>query len=334
MRIAVCTSSNHVELQEREVPAVGPEFVLVKVLACGICGTDIASWRGEGHKKYPHTPGHEFCGTIEHLGADVPALTVGRRVVVDPNLPCRQCRFCLRGKPNLCDYLKTRPTKSNGGLAEYVAVDYRMVHSLPDVLSDALASFIEPLSCALHAANTAGVEAGQRVAVFGAGLMGCLTGVALASAGVDVVFVEPEEDRRRRIGAILNARALCPAYVDRSEGLGRIDAAIDCSGNARAVAQAMTVLPKAGRLVLAGLVATTERVALPLMQATIKELEIKGVWLNPDTFGAAIDLAVAAQDVLQRLDTEIFGLDQIQAAFDRASDRQVLKVVVLPHGDD
>ena len=330
MKVAVCTRVGHIELQDWEVPQVLDDWVLVKVSICGICGSDVAAWHGSGHKKYPYVPGHEFCGVIEQTGGSVSGMAVGRRVVIDPNLGCGQCRLCLMGKPNLCERLKSRPTKSNGGLAEYVALDHRMVHPLPDELPDSLAPFIEPLSCALHAANTAAVESGQRIVIFGAGLMGCLTGMAMLAAEADIVFVEPAAGRRERVSSLLGLRGLTPAELARSDLPGTIDAAIDCSGNARAVAQAVSVLRTAGRLVLAGLVMNVGEECIPLMDVTTRELKISGVWLNPNTFESAIDLAVASKDILRNLGTDAFALDRIQAAFERASDHDAPKVLVTP----
>ena len=93
MKIAVCTRTNHIELEQRPVPQIDEEKVLVRVKLCGICGSDIAAWRGSGHKKYPYTPGHEFCGIVEKTGERVDGLAVGQQVIIDPNLGCGKCEF-------------------------------------------------------------------------------------------------------------------------------------------------------------------------------------------------------------------------------------------------
>ena len=325
MKTAVCTRPDHVELQERPVPELKAGFVLIRVSVCGICGSDVAAWRGSGHKTFPHSPGHEFCGVIERMGEGVPGLALGQRVVINPNLGCGACRFCEMGRPNLCDSLKTRPIKSNGGLAEYVALDYRMAHPLPDGLPDELAPFVEPLSCALHMADAARVEPGDRVAIFGAGLTGFLTGMVLASAGADVVLVEPAERRRRRAAELLDL-----PVVAAGAPAGEIDAAVDCSGSGHAVAEAVRALRKAGRLILAGLVASPDGAGISLIDVTTKELEIKGAWLNPNTFDRAIETAAASKDVLQNLETETFSLDDVKAAFVRAASPDAPKVLVRP----
>jgi L-iditol 2-dehydrogenase len=303
--------------------------VLVEVALCGICGTDLDVWHGSGHRAYPYSPGHEFCGTIQQIGAGVAGLAAGQRVVVDPNLGCGACEACRRGRPNLCEHLKTRNVKSNGGLSEYVALHHRMVHALPDSLPDALAPFVEPLSCALHAVQIARMEPGERVAVFGAGTMGLLTGMILNTVGCRLTVVEPAQVRRGQAAELYGARALTPAELAGRSLTHGFDAAIDCSGRVEAVAQAIEVLRKGGRLVLLGLVAHPAG-SLILLDVTRKELEIRGSWLNPYTFPEAIELADDHQDVLRALSTEVFALDDIVAAFQRAATLAVNRVIVRP----
>jgi len=330
VKVAVCTRPRQINVEERPIPAVHADSVLVRVAVCGICGSDVRAWEGTGHKGFPHSPGHEFCGLVEQVGKDVSDVAVGQRVVIDPNLACGECAFCRAGRPNLCDRLKSRRIKSNGGLAEYVALDARMVYPLPDHVSAALATLIEPLSCAVHAARLAEAIHGECVAVFGAGQMGFLTGLVLKSLGFEPVLVEPCEQRRARVERLLGLRAMTPSELDGSELVGEIPVAIDCSGSLPAVGQAIRVLRKAGRFVLAGLVGGHENGVIPLMEITVKELEVKGAWLNPDTFSAAIDLAAVWQDALDGLETELFTLEEAQGAFVRASTPDAPRILVKP----
>ena len=330
MRIAVCTQVNHIEIQQQPLPKVDSHQVLVKVSVCGICGSDLAAWQGSGHKKYPYTPGHEFCGTIEKLGKNVVGFHVGQRVVIDPNLGCGKCRFCRMGKPNICDFLKTRSVKSNGGFAEYVALDYRMVYYLPDEIEDCLAPFIEPLSCALYAARSAKVESGEKVVIFGGGLMGMLTGVALNSSKTEIILVEPAESRRESVGRLLDIKTLSPTEMQDCDLAGRIDVAIEYSGSGHALSQAIKILRKAGRIVLAGLIMNPKAADISLIDVTTRELEIKGVWLNPNAFEEAIRLTIEHKNILRQLKTEVFRLDDIGAALERALEQDVNKVFVKP----
>jgi len=341
MRVAICTGPNQIEIQKRPIPSVDRDKVLIKVILCGICSTDLAVWHGVPLKKYPYSPGHEFCGIVEQTGTDVKGFQAGRRVVVNPNLGCGKCTYCTSGRPNLCDFLKSRPIKSNGGLSEYAALDYRMLHRL-EALPDELAPFVEPLSCAIHAVNRARAKpdkqqahperyppAAESPVIFGAGTMGILTGLVLKSRGCEMIFIEPDDERRRQARELFAADSMTPEQFEASELAGKADVAIDCSGNMAAVSQAIRTLRKGGHFVLAGLAKTAE-VKLPLMDLTTKELEVAGSWLNPGAFEEAIRTAVDYAEALKALSRETFPLSDIASAFERAASSKVYKVLIKP----
>ena len=305
-------------------------MVLVRVRLCALCGSDLHVWRGSGYRQYPYSPGHEFGGVIEEAGKAGGGLTPGQRVVVDPNLGCGECEFCQRGRPNLCERLKTRPVKSNGGLADYVALDHRMVHPLPDDLPEELSHYVEPLSCALHMVHRADLSPGGRVLVFGAGSTGKLVGAALSLSGVQTVFVELSQKRRREATRLFGGEALSPQELDASGFAGEVEAAIECTGSAAAVAQAVRSLRRGGRLVVAGLFGESDRGDIPLDEITTKELEVVGAWLNPGTFAKALAVAAQLRDLLSHIDTEIFSLDEVAKAFERAARPEAPKVLVRP----
>ena len=330
MRIAVCPQPGRIELRTAPVPALTPEAALVRVSLCGICGSDVAAWRGSADRTDPYSPGHEFCGTVDKLGPEVAETTLGRRVVVDPNLGCGRCRYCRDHAPNLCDVLKSRPVKSNGGLSEFVALDHRMVHPLPDSLPDALAPFIEPLSCALHAARRAQVEAGGRTVILGAVGLGLLVGLVLTTAGHQVMFVELDAARRTLATALLGGAAMSPQQAAAADLDGGLDRAVDCTGSAAAAGLAVRVLRKGGRLVLAGTVEDSAAAPLPLGEVTMKELTVTGSWLNPNTFAEAIALATEQRLLLQSLPTRTFALEDVGDAFAAAARQEAAKVLVSP----
>ena len=344
MRIAICERPGHLAVRTRPIPPTGEGQVLVKVRVCGVCGSDLAAWRGTIDKEYPYSPGHEFCGTVERVGPNVGDAVPGTRVVVNPNLGCGECRYCRSGRSNLCDRLKTRPIKSNGGFGEYVALDHRMVFPLPNGFPDELAPFIEPLSCAMHAARTADVRSEERVAVFGAGVMGVLTAILLRDPSTgsgsrpesiegrdncrQLVVVEPDPRRRETISRLLEVSTCSPEELPDSVPDGGFGVAVDCSGRAAAVAQAIRVLGKAGRLTMAGMVSDAAEGGLPLLDVTTKELAIRGAWLNPVPFERAIQAALRHQPLLARLKTAFFRLEEIVSAFESAAEAEVHRACV------
>ncbi len=326
MKIAIIDKENHIEIQDMPIPQIDADKVLVKVSSCGVCGSDLAAFKGSGYKKYPYSPGHEFCGVIEKKGESVIDLNIGQRIVINPNLGCGECEFCKTNKPNLCDSLKSRPIKSNGGFAEYVSLDYRMVYKLPDKIPDDIAPFIEPFSCGIYAAETLEATSTDHIAVFGAGMMGLLTALALKSIGADILIIEPCENRSKSIKDILGISVMAPSELANSAI--ELDGVVDCSGNGKAIAQAIQKLKKRGRLVLAGLAMNIDDSGISLVDVTTKELEIKGVWLNPYTFRKAMDLTEENIKLLSSLKTEKFKLDHISRAFEKAINPSSYKVIV------
>lgn len=202
-----------------------------------------------------------------------------------------------------------------------------MVYPLPASLPTELGPFVEPFSCAIHAAGMAHVASGERLGIFGAGCMGLLTGLVLSPRKCKIVYIEPVAARRKQASQLLYVPAISPELAD-SKIVGKLDVAIDCSGSAEAVSKAVGALRKAGRLVLAGLVTNTAGVELPLMEVTTKELQIKGAWLNPNVFKNAIRQVVKYKEILRSFRIKIFGLDDIAEAFRQASSRNMDKILI------
>ena len=158
MRCAVLHGPRDLKLEQKETPAATGNRVLVKVAACGVCGTDVLLYSGRIARPYPYNPGHECVGIVAAVGDQVTHVGVGDRVAVDPNHGCGTCPFCVREAPHLCENLNAPGVKSNGGFAEYCAVPAKLVHRLPDSLSLEAGVLAEPLSCALHTIELAGVN--------------------------------------------------------------------------------------------------------------------------------------------------------------------------------
>ena len=328
MKIAIIEKQNYINVKHTPVPKIDAEKVLVEVSFCGICGSDIAAYKGSGHKKYPYSSGHEFCGVIKEKGESVLDLEINQRVVINPNLGCGECEFCKINKPNLCINLKSREIKSNGGFAEYVSLDYRMCHKLPDEISDEVAPFIEPLSCGMYAVEALFAKPGENIAVFGAGIMGLLTTLVLKSKGANILIIEPSNSRRESIKNLLGiSSVMTPSEFSNSKI--ELDGAIDCSGNAKAIAQSIKKLKKKGRLVLAGLVLNIDNSGISLVDVITKELDIRGVWLNPFMFKKAIKFTLENINIISSLEIEKFQLDNIDEALKKATDPNIHKILIV-----
>ena len=198
MRVAVYHGRDRIALEDRPDPVAGAGELVVRVRACGLCGSDLMDWYQE--PRAPTVLGHEPAGEVIAAGEGAPPLPLGRRVFVHHHVPCMTCDLCRAGRHTLCT--RFRETRIDpGGLAEMIRVPAENaaldVLALPDEVPDWAATLIEPLGCVIHGQRMAGVGPGVRVAVVGAGSMGLLQiGAALAAGAAAVVAVEPREGRR------------------------------------------------------------------------------------------------------------------------------------------
>ena len=228
------------EVVEMPAPEPGPEDVLVRVRACGICGSDVHGFDGStGRRIPPIVMGHEAAGEIAQTGAAVRGLRVGERVTFDSTIYCGQCFYCARGQVNLCDnrqVLGVSPGayRRHGAFAEYMVVPSRIVYPLPANLSFEHAAMIEAVSVAVHAVSLTPVHPGDTAVVVGSGMIGLLAIQALRHAGcARVIAVDPDPARlemARQLGA---TSALNPGTADAvaairemTEGRGA-DVAVD-----------------------------------------------------------------------------------------------------------
>ncbi len=188
-------------------PTPGPGQIVVKVDACGICGTDLHIMDGEfPPTPYPITPGHEFAGTVVEVSADVRIdLSAGTRVAVDPSLYCGYCRRCRAGRDNLCENWAAIGDTVDGAFAEYVAVPAGNAHRLPDGFDGQLGAMVEPLACAVHGLRRLGPVSGDTVVLTGAGTMGLLLLQLLAHAGAGPVTVVDRVAERLEVARKLGA---------------------------------------------------------------------------------------------------------------------------------
>lgn len=199
---AVWDGERKIDLVRREVPEPGEGELKVRVEASGLCGTDLHIASGEYPPARPGVViGHEFAGTVVEVGPGVvESLSVGDRVAVDPNVPCHACSFCHNASPHLCENPQGIGVNRNGGLSELAVIPASQAYKVPEGLPPEAAALTEPLACALHAVDLAGLRPGATALVIGAGPIGVLCAALLVAAGASKVVVsEPNAERRARV---------------------------------------------------------------------------------------------------------------------------------------
>ncbi len=332
MRAAVVDQPGTIRVGDVPDPKPGPRDVVVKVGACGICGTDVHI--ADGHfppTPYPIVPGHEFAGEIVELGSDVPGgWAVGDRVAVDPSLFCGYCGPCRSGHGNLCANWGATGDTVDGAFAEYVAVPAATCYRMPDGMTYAQGALVEPVSCAVHGVRRVGVEAGERFLIMGAGTMGLVMQQLLQRAGAHVTVVDRNADRLPR------AEALGAAAVagDAAELDGEtFDAAVDCTGAAPAIEAAFDRLRRGGRLLVFGVAPEADRVSLSPFRIYNDEITVVGSMAVLHSYGAALDLVAGGAVDTDALVTHSLPLERFADALDLMRSGSGLKIQVVPGGE-
>jgi L-iditol 2-dehydrogenase len=332
MKVARLHGPRDVRLHDEPRPDPGPGEVLVRIEAVGICGSDL-HWFEEGSiggmpLTHPLSPGHEMAGvTVD-----------GRRVAVDPAVPCEQCGQCLAGHPNLCPTVRFAGYgEDDGALREWMAWPERCLFPLPDALSAVDGAMLEPLGVALHAVDLAHLRPGMSVGVFGCGPIGLLALQAARLAGATRLVATDLPSRPHRLEAarVLGADAVATdegrearAILELTGGRG-VDAAVEAAGENAALDAAVDAVRPGARVVVAGIPAE-DRISFAASPARRKGLSLVLSRRMKHTYPRAIRLASEGRVDLRSVVTHRFGLDRSGEAFETAATRDGLKVVVEP----
>jgi len=315
-------------------PEPAPDEVLIRVRACGICGSDVHGLDGStGRRIPPLVMGHEAAGEVAATGPAVTDLKPGDRVTFDSTIYCGECEFCRRGQVNLCDNrqvlgVSPGPYRRHGAFAEYVTVPRRIVYRLPDGLSYEQAALIEAVSVAVHAVKLTGEVAGNSAVVVGAGMIGLLTIQALRAYGCESITAIDVDDARltvaREVGASggVNARD--------AAGVRDADLAIECVGATDPIRTAISSVRKGGRVTLVGNV--SPKVEIPLQDVVSRQLRLQGSCASCGEYPECIDLMASGAIQVDRMISAVAPLSEGAAWFDRLYRREpnLMKVILRP----
>lgn len=340
MRVAVYYRNKDVRIEERPRPIVAHNEVLVKVVASGICGSDVMEWYRV--KKAPSVLGHEIAGEIVEVGRDVRRYEIGDRVFVSHHVPCNECRYCRVGYHTVCDTLRST-NFDPGGFAEFVRVPEINVRYglfvLPDEISFEEGTFVEPLGCVVRGQRFARVKPGESVLVIGSGISGLLhIQLARAQRAKKVIATDIKDYRLKaaqRFGAdqVIDGREDVVTLVkDANEGQ-LVDCVIVCTAALPAFDQAFQLVDRAGTVLLFAPTEPGIDVPMPLYDLYFKGARIVFSYaaVNED-ITEAMELIRTKKVLVKDMITHRFGLGDIQKGFDLVSDAdESIKVIVEPH---
>lgn len=287
MKALLLKEYKNIEYADVPEPTISNRELLVRVCACGICGSDIHGYDGStGRRIPPLVMGHEASGIVEKIGSEVTQFSVGDRVTFDSTISCGQCFFCRRGQINLCDNRRVLGVscgdyRQNGAFAEFVAVPENIVYKLPDDLSFESAALIEAVSIAVHAANISEVKLGSTAVVVGSGMIGLLTIQAIKLKGAGLVIATDVDDDRlqvaKELGADITINAKDGNVPERvrelTEGRGA-DIALEVVGHQQTVNDAIACVRKGGHVTLVGNL--SPKIEFPLQSVVTREITVKG----------------------------------------------------------
>ena len=328
------------EFETREMPehALSGKEVLIKVAACGVCGTDVHIFHGDKGSAEVTPPvvlGHELSGTVVSVGDNVTSLTVGDHVTVDPNSYCGQCHYCRIGKKQLCTSLYAVGVNRDGGFAEYCYVPEAQCYRLNEDIPLEFGAMAEPLACCIHGIDNAEIRTGDTVLVVGGGAIGLMmVQLAKLSGASKVILSEPVE-MRRRIGLQVGADAvLDPMHENLKERLRELtgesgaDVVIECVGNTAATAQAFEAAKRGTTILLFSVPKAGAIHPLSLEDVYQKELRIVGSMINPDTHQRAVNLINSGRIQLAPIITHRFPIGKLKEAILMQMSNESLKVLV------
>lgn len=332
MKAVVIEKPGTITVQDVPQPEAGPGEVLIKVGACGICGTDLHIADGEfPPTPYPIIPGHEFAGDVVAVGSGVTGIAEGDRVAVDPSLFCGHCHFCRVGKGNLCQNWGAIGDTVNGAFAEYVAVPAANAYQLPDHVTFRQGALIEPVSCAVHGIDVLQPRLGDTCLIVGAGTMGLMLLQLVLRAGasrVSVLDLNAERlPRAERLGAGRTSTDL--AELMEQDPLG-FDCVIDATGSPKAQESAFGAVKRGGKLLIFGVAAEDARVSLSPFRIYNDEITVLGSMAVLNSFEPAVDLVASGVINTDELLTGAMSLDEYPQALDLVRRGEGLKTQILP----
>jgi L-iditol 2-dehydrogenase len=344
MQALLLTKYRELTLTDCERPVVGPTDVLVRVAACGICGSDVHGYDGSsGRRVPPIIMGHEAAGVVAEVGAAVDRVRVGDSVTFDSTISCGKCDSCQRGAVNLCENRRVLGVscaeyRQHGAFAEFVVVPQHIIYTLPPGMPLEHAAMIEPVSVAVHAVERLRITEGERAVVVGSGMIGLLVIQALRVAGCsEIIAVDIDPGRlelAKQLGALqaVNGSEVDPVshLLNITSGEG-VDVAVEVVGNGAALNTAIGCVRRGGRVGLVGNLAA--EVPFPLQAVVTRELTLFGSCSSAGEYARAIDLVASGVICVAPLISAIAPLTDGPKWFERLYAREpgLMKIILQPN---
>jgi 2-desacetyl-2-hydroxyethyl bacteriochlorophyllide A dehydrogenase len=339
VKAAYYQARRELDVREAPDPEPGQDEVLVRVAACGICGTDQHIYEGEFFPSYPLIGGHELAGDVVALGPQSVETVVreGDRVAVDPSLFCGSCFFCQRGQGNHCLHWNAIGVTRDGGFAEYVVAPVANVYPVGDMPYE-IAAFIEPISCVVYGLQRLRMPLGANALIYGAGPIGLLMLQLVARGGASSVAVVDLNEEKLKVAQSLGANDVVAGGPGADDALRSIsplgfDVVVDCTGVPSVVEHMFTHVRRNGKLLFFGVTAPEARISISPFDIYQKDLEILGSFALRYTFHDALALLESGAIDVRPLLSDRFPIERFPEALALAASGEAFKVQIHPNGD-
>ncbi len=340
MRVAVYYNNKDIRIEERPIPSINSGEILMKVEACGICGSDTLEWYRVA--KAPVVLGHEVAGIVEKVGEGVRKFKPGDRITASHHVPCNTCYYCLRGYHTVCDTLR-RTRFDPGGFSEYIRIPSinvdRGVFLLPEEISFEEATFTEPLACVVRGQRIAGMKPGDSVLVIGCGVAGLLhiqlarvSGARFIGA-VDIVKSRLKAAEKFGADFTLLAQENLPEFLKEANKGKLADLVIICTGAESAFHLAFKSVERGGTILIFAPTYPDTRFSLPINELFFNNIKITTSYAgSPTDFRIALDLIGSKRVKVKEMITHRLSLKEIIKGFQLVAEaKNSLKVLIFPH---
>lgn len=341
MKAAVWTKIGKIEVCEVEKPAPKKGEVLIKVRAAGLCVTDLHVYTGQfAYGNPPHILGHEIAGDICEVGENVSQDLIGKRVTVETSIGCGSCELCLSGKRHLCaDMTEIGFAPHSGGYAEYVKAPAANVIELPENVTYEEAGIIESVVCPMGSLMRNGINFGETVAIFGVGPAGLayVQGAKVMGAGKVIVIARDNERLSRALdfGAdvAINSKEenLVERIMQETDGKGA-DLVCEAAGVPETILQSFKIVRKAGRVILYGIPADSDKIDFPVTSIVTNQIEVYGTVGEPAVWKPLLQMVSQGRINLRDMVTHKLKLEDINKGFEimRTKEDNPIKIVIEP----
>ncbi len=329
MKASVILQPDSIETQEVPIPEPAAGEVLIKVMASGICGTDIHIFRGEYLGSYPVIPGHEFAGTVEKVGAAITRFKVGDRVAVEPNIACDNCINCLNNRHNFCLNWQAVGVTRPGGMAQYVTAPEKSIFDI-GTLPFEQGAFMEPLSCVLHGVERLGLEMASKVAILGAGPIGCLLLQVIRAQGAAEITMVDKNTARTEFARQLGADHTLTSLDDLPRDA--FDAVVDATGAIPVMSRTLEFARYGGKILLFGVPPSGQPMTVEAFPIFRKGLTILSSFTSLRNSYQALDLLKSRRVVVDGLISHRLPLESLQHGIELIEGglEGVKKVMIVP----